>query len=1321
MTNVPLPKYRLALAGRFKLSRSDGPVELPNNKLAALLAYLACTAPEPQSREKLATLLWGSHFDAQARQNLRQAVFRLRRVLGEDALISDGEDVSLAPGVLDCDVARLKTLIREGSRASLAAVLDLYRGRFLSDVNISDKAWADWVTAEQQRLEGSVLDALVRLGEIELAAGDADRALETAHRALAINNLREDAHRLIVQALAAVGRKAEALKHYQDLVALLKRELSAEPDAATKSLAVELRSEQPPSGSPAVTEIGKPQLPPPEAPSIAVPPRDQPSPAVAFGSCSPERRQLTIMVCNMVGAMPLSAGIDPEDMRDRIVAFHRVAADVAARFDGFVAQYLGDAVVVYFGYPMAHERDAEHAVRAGLAIIDAVATPSAPTDVTVQARVGIASGLVVVGEQQGGDPRQRVAIGEAPNLAARLRLVAAPGEVVIAASTRRLVGRMFDCCALGAGKLKGLPPSVEAWQVRGEAGGLSRFEARHTGALTRLVGRQEEMELLLRCWRRAKLGEGQVVLLSGEPGIGKSRIAEALRARLKGAPHTCFRHFCSPHHTLSPLYPFIAQLERAAGFEPGSSAKAKLDRLEALLKPTARNVARDLALIADLLSVPTDGRYPALAVSPQQKRAMILTALLEQLDGVATHSPVLIVFEDLHWIDPTSLDLLDRTIARVANLPVLLVATFRPEFQPAWVGLPHVTMLPLSRVGRRDSAGIIAGITRDKTLPDEVVEQVVSHTDGVPLFIEELTSMLLESGLLRETTERYVLDGPLLPLAMPTTLQASLVARLDRAGSGKDVALIGAAIGREFSHELIAAVSAMVPMSPMDLDAALEQLTASGLVSRRGTPPDATYSFKHALVQDAAYATMLKSRRRQLHASIAKVLVEQFPAMAEGLPQVVAHHFMEAGLAGEAIDHWVKAGRLAHARWANREAVKFFEQALCILESLPENRHTVERAIDLRFDLRASLAPLGEFERIFVCLREAEGLARTLGDQRRLGQTFVYMCHNLYQTGRPMEALGFGRDAKAIAESLGDVPLQAMGNLYFGAACVVTGDYRQAEDLLRQLLRLPQSDLGRARFGLEIPAVLARGYLTWGLADRGTFKEGIAYCEEAIRLAETLDDRYSLAGACWSLGYLRISRGELSHAISLLQRGLALTRDASLIFLSTATKGTLGYAYALSGRIAEGVALLEHALSASERMGYGTHQPRFLVDLGEAYVLAGQLGNALEVAERALTLARERGRRSDEARALRLLGEVTARRDSPELVDRHYRDALALAEDLGMRPLVAHCHHGLGTLYRRTGTREQTHAHVATAMTMYREMDMRFWLERADAGMLQLQ
>jgi class 3 adenylate cyclase/tetratricopeptide (TPR) repeat protein len=1028
----------------------------------------------------------------------------------------------------------------------------------------------------------------------------------------------------------------------------------------------------------------------------------------------PERRLLTILVCDLVGSGPPSAQLDPEDMLDLLAAFRKEVSAAVAPFEGFVVENLSERVHIYFGYPTAHEHHAERAVRAGFAILDIVKTLRTAVGLPLRARAGIATGLVVIGEQVGSaNAAQPIAIGETPRLAAQLQAVAAPGEIVIAASTRRLVGRMFKYRALGAGEREGLPSSLEAWQVRGEAAGVSRFEARRMQGLFPLVGRQEEMALLLRRWDQVKTGEGRVVLLSGEAGIGKSRIAESLLESLEGEPHARLRYFCSPHHAHSPLYPFITQLERAAGFEPDSSASARLDQLEALLTPAARNAPRDLALIADLLSVPTEGRYPALVETPQQKREMTLTALLDQLDGMAANSPVLSVLEDVHWIDPTSLDLLDRTIARVADLPVLLVITLRPEFQATWVGQPHVTMLPLSRLGRRDSASILEGMTKGKALPDAVVEQILAHTDGVPLFIEELASTLLESGLLRETTDRYVLDGPLPPLAIPTSLQASLVARLDRLASPKDVAQIGATIGREFSYELLSAVAAL---APADLDAALERLTASGLISRRGAPPVATYSFKHALVQDAAYATLLRSRRRQLHASIANALIERFPALAESQPELIAHHFAAAGLAREAVGYWVNAGRLASARWANREAVKFFEQAIEILATLPETRERLEEAIDLRFALRTSLLPLGEFERCITCLREAESLATRLDDQRRLAQMSVYMCHNLWVIGHPMEAQAFGQRARPVAESLRDVPLQVTGNLYLGTAYLGTGSYSQAEDLLLHVVRLLEGDLIRQRFGLAgFPAVMARCYLTWALADRGQFNEGIAHGEESLRLAESLDHPYSRAFAGWTLARLHIIRGELGYGVPLLERGLELSREWNLPPLVVLGSGDLGYAYALSGRIAEGIALLEHAVSASVSMALVAFQPPFLVYLGEAYVLAGRLDDALDVAGRALALTSEGGQRGHQAYVLRLLGMIAARRDAAEGAEGHYRDALTLAEELGMRPLIAHCRLGLGRLHRRTSAREQAQEYVAAATEMYRDMGMTHWLEQAEA------
>jgi len=1324
---MPAATFRLSLLGRFELAGQEGSIDLTSKKLTALLTYLVCTAPQAHGRDKLMTLLWGSHFDAQARQNLRQALFRLRRVLGEDALISTGESISLQPGVVTSDVMRFEALLGDGNREALNEAIDLYRGPLLPDITIPEEDWTEWLDVQRQRLEDLALDAMIKLGEEELQVGNHRQALKAGNRAIAITSHREDAHRLVMRALAAGGRRADALKHYQDLVALLKRELNTEPDAATKSLVADLGRAQ--ARMPAVREVAKPALSQSDQPSSKDPEdevsespaaRDgSASPTVAVRSTSPERRQLTVMVCTMVASTLLAADVDPEEMSERMAVFHKVVTDVATRFGGFVAQYLGDGVRVYFGYPVAQEHDAEQAVRAGLAILEAIGALKGSSGVALRARASLATGLVVVGEQGGtGDSRQRLAIGEAPNVAAQLQVLAAPGEVVISASTQRLVGGLFNCRALHAEELKRLPRPAEAWQVLGEAAGVNRFEARRAGKLSPFVDRQEEMDLLLRRWDQVKTGEGRVVLLSGEPGIGKSRITETLLAKLEGDPLAHFRYFCSPHHTQSPLYPSITQLERAAAFEPGNSAAAKLDKLEALLRPTAKNATRELALVAELLGIPTDGRYPVLEVSPQQKREMTLTALLDQLDGVAARGQVLMVYEDAHWLDPTSLDLLDRTVARAPDLPLLLLITFRPELQQTWVGQPHVTMLPLSRLGRRDSAGMLDGLTNGKALPEAVVEQVLDHTDGVPLFIEELTSTLLESGLLRETTDRHVLDGPLPPLAIPATLQASLVARLDLLGSVKEVAQIGAAIGRQFSHELISAVSTL---ASNDLDAALERLTASGLISRRGAPPIATYSFKHALVQDAAYATLLKSRRRQLHASIAKMLVERFSALAGGQPEIVAQHFTEAELASEAIGYWVKAGRLAYARWANHEAARCFEQALNLLEALPETREKLEQAIDLRIDLRNALSPLGEFERIFGCLREAENRARTLDDRRRLGQISVYMCHNFYVTGHQREALAFGQNAQAIGEALGDVPLQVTGNLSLGGACLFTGQYRRAEACLLKVLELLEGGLSRERFGLAgYPAALARALLSWVFTERGNFNEGIAQCQEAARLAEVLDHPYDRAFAWWALAHLHTERGELGQAVPLLEQGLALTQEWHLNYFSVMDTGSLGYAYALSGRIADGIPLLEHALKTTETMGFGLVQPLFRLYLAEAYVLANRLENALSLAQRALTIARQGGARNDETRALRLLGDVNARLESPEHAEGHYRDALALTEELEMRPLLAHCQLGLGKLSRHTGQRKRAYEHLTTATAMYREMGVRLWREQAEAEMLQL-
>ena len=600
------------------------------------------------------------------------------------------------------------------------------------------------------------------------------------------------------------------------------------------------------------------------APASAPTPLSDASPATdKAAKDSAERRQITVMFSDLVGSTALSARLDPEDLREVISAYQRCVAETVRHFGGFVARYLGDGVLIYFGYPAAHEDDAERAVRSGLALIDAVATLPAPEP--LQVRIGAATGMVVVGDLVGsGEAQEHDIVGETPNLAARLQAIAEPNTVVIAEATRRLLGNLFELKDLGPKELKGITGPVTAFAVLWASSVESRFEAMHPGVLTALVGREEELELLLRRWARARIGEGQVVLLSGEAGIGKSRLSAALMEALAAEPYTRLRYFCSPQHTDSAFYPLIGQFERAAGFAHGDTPQTKLDKLDALLAQTATS-RQDAALLAEMLSLPNDGRYPALELAPEQRRQKTLAALGVQLETLARTNPVLMILEDAHWGDPTSLEAFGRTVDRIANLPVLLIVTFRPEFEAPWVGQSHVTALALNRLGHREVGTLIDRVVGNKLLPADVRKDIIERTDGIPLFVEEMTKAVLEAGGELEAMQTAA-SVPSSAHAVPASLHASLMARLDRLGPAKELAQIGAAIGREFSHALLAAV---VRKPEAELVSSLDRLIRARLLFRKGVPPHAIYLFKHALVQDAAYGTLLRQPRRALHARIA--------------------------------------------------------------------------------------------------------------------------------------------------------------------------------------------------------------------------------------------------------------------------------------------------------------------------------------------------------------------------------------------------------------------------------------------------------------------
>jgi class 3 adenylate cyclase/pimeloyl-ACP methyl ester carboxylesterase len=668
-----------------------------------------------------------------------------------------------------------------------------------------------------------------------------------------------------------------------------------------------------------------------------------------------ERRHLTVMFADLVGSTALSVRLDPEDMREILAAYHQTVAAAVARFEGYIARFMGDGMLVYFGWPQAHEDGAERAVRAGLEIVEAVERLERAGG-ALSARVGIATGLVVVGDLiVEGATQEEDVVGVTPNLAARLEQLADPGAVVISESTRRLLGSWFTITDLGPQHIRGFEAPVPAFRVVCEAAAEGRFEALRLADVGALIGREHELALLLDRWELAKSGEGQVVLLSGEAGIGKSRIVLALRERLRNEPLFRIGYYCSPHHVNSALWPVIAQLQRAAGYLREDTPSLKLEKLERFLGKTGEFAEDAAPLLAELMGLPLDGRYAAPGGTPQEKKARLFGILLAQLEGLSRQRPMLMVLEDAHWLDPTSEELFERVVDRIRVLPILLVATLRPDVPTPWTNFPHVTFLSLNRLGRPASRTLIQMAAGERSLPPIVIEAILSRTEGVPLFVEELTKAVLEAAIWKTTGGDGALElaGPLPPLAIPATLQDSLMARLDRLAPAREVAQIAACIGREFEEDVVGAIAGY---PEPQLAAALGQLCQAGLIQRRGTPPHHAYSFKHALVCDAAYATLLKSSRQQLHARIAQAIERLRPEIALGQPEIVAHHFIEGGLPDQGAIYLLAAGRLAKARHAVTEAVSQLEACLRLTarpqdDAAPRARRTEHECLLMLGDL----------------------------------------------------------------------------------------------------------------------------------------------------------------------------------------------------------------------------------------------------------------------------------------------------------------------------------------------------------------------------------
>ena len=980
-----------------------------------------------------------------------------------------------------------------------------------------------------------------------------------------------------------------------------------------------------------------------------------------------ERRHLTVMICDLVGSTALSARLDPEDMRAVIDAYHAACARITRSYDGFLAEFRGDGILAYFGYPVAHEDDAERTVRVGLDIIAAVARLETLAAEPLAVRIGIATGVVVIGDlSREGALREHAVVGDTPNLAARLQALAAPGTVVVGASTRRLLGDLFHLRDLGRHEVKGIAEPIAAWAVEGVSASESRFEAVHAAGLTDLIGREGEIDFLLERQRLAWKGEGQIVLISGEPGIGKSRLAAALAQRVAGEPHTRLRYQCSPYHTNSALHPFITQLERVAGFKADDTSEQRLDKLEALLATGASRIEGAAPLFAALLSIPFGQRYLPLALSPTQQRRRTLTALLDQFEGLARRQPILLMFEDAQWADATSLELLDLTVERVRQLPVLALFTMRPEFEPAWVCLPNVGTLTLGRLERNDVESMVARVTGGRGLPAEVMKQIVAKTDGNPLFVEELTKTVLEAGILVEDAEGYRLDGPLPPLAIPATLQDFLMSRLDRLAPVREIGQIGAAIGRDFSYSLLRAV---VGRDEAALQHGLAQLERAELVFRRGEPPDAVYSFKHALVRDAAYESLLKRRRQQLHGQIARALEERFADIVASQPEIAAHHFTEAGLVERAVDYWLKAGQHAARRSANAEALNHLARGLELLPNIDDptlrNKPELLLQTSLGHSLRATKG--WSVESVKRAYTRALQLCKESGfDEHTLPAVFGLWTWNFLRAALG-EAQALAENLVSTAENADDSVFKVLAHEALGFTLFARGKFAAAHAALERSISLCEDNKAAAYLDLSAqdPRVHVRLYDGMALWFLGYPDQALRICAEARRYADYSRHPFSEAMARTISLRVHQLRGEAAVVAREVSAAIELCKEHGFVHYLAMAMILSGWAIAQQGEFEKGIAEILDGLEKERATDALLLESYTLGLLADACMKNERYGQALEFLERArLRLDEESSERFYAAEIYRLLGEAYMRsRRDPDQAEGFLRKGLEVARE----------------------------------------------------------
>jgi class 3 adenylate cyclase/tetratricopeptide (TPR) repeat protein len=1030
-----------------------------------------------------------------------------------------------------------------------------------------------------------------------------------------------------------------------------------------------------------------------------------------------ERKQVTVLFADLKGSMELLADRDPEEARRLLDPVLERMMEAVHRYEGTVNQVMGDGIMALFGAPVAHE---DHGVRgcyAALRMQDAVRRYSEELrrvqGVEVQIRVGLNSGDVVV-RSIGGDLRMDyTAVGQTTNLAARMEQLAAPGSIRLTVETVHLAEGFVQVTPLGPVPIKGLTEPVEVFELVGAGAARTRLEAAARRGLTRFIGRTAELEQLRDALDRASQGHGQVVAVVGEPGVGKSRLVWELTHSHRVHGWLIVESASVSYGKATAYLPVIELLRGYFGIESRDDPRRIREKITGRVLTLAPSLGPAVSALLALLDVLVD-EASWQALDPLQRRQQTLDAVKRLLLRESEVQPLVVVFEDLHWIDGETQSLLDSLVESLPAARLLLLVNYRPEYRHVWGGKTYYRQLRIDPLPPESADELLATLLGSDAALDPLTRLLVERTEANPLFLEESVRALVETGALAGERGAYRLTRPVESLALPASVQAILAARIDRLEPEvKRLLQTAAVIGKEVTLPLLLAVA---DAPEPEVRAALTRLQTAEFLYETRLFPDLEYTFKHALTHEVAYQGLLHDRQRALHARVTEAIERLAPDRVAEQAERLAHHALRGELWEKAVAYCRQAGLRAMARGANREARAHLEQALEALRHLPETRETIELTIDLHIDLRNALVPLGEWVRMGDYLHEAERLARTLGDPQRLGRVATFMTSLCRATGDYDRSIRFGQEALSIARTLGDRAIEVVATSILGVTHASRGEFSEAIPLLERNVAL-EGDLRYERFGgASIQSAFSGSSLSDVLSHLGRFDEAIGHAEASVRIAEVADHPLTLYGGLLALGLAHLRRGDLQRATRILERSLELCRTWQVPLGTPVVAATLGAAHALAGRADEALPLIAGAVKESHSSPFHQRPAHILLCAGLACLSAGLIDEARSHAREALALSGRLGARGSVAHALCLAGDV-ASTDGAEDAEGYYREALALAGELGMRPLVAHCHLGLSKLYRRASNDGKAEEHLKTATTMYREMGMAFWLKQAEAAL----